>query len=192
MDLFFERDPYRNADLPDRDSADLARRLSNVLRIGTVAEADYVKARVRITIGKIKTGWLPWITLRAGPDVTWWAPEVGEQVMVLGPCGNLAQAVVLGAIYQNAYPAPGSSADTSTVKWKDGTTITYDRTAHKMTVVCTGEVDVTAAVKVSVTAPEITLTGHVTVKGNLDVQGNVTATGNVIDGGLNTNHHSHP
>jgi phage baseplate assembly protein V len=192
MDLFFERDPYRNADLPDRDSADLARRLSSTLRLGTVADADYEKARVRITIGKVKTGWLPWVTLRAGSDITWWAPELGEQVLVLAPCGNLAQAVVLAALYQDAHPAPAASADVSTMQWKDGTTVIYNRAAHKLTVACAGEVDVTAATKVTVTSPEIALVGHVAVQGDVDVAGSVNASGSIVDGAGNTNHHSHP
>ncbi len=192
MTLLLDRDPARTGGHGDPDSADLARRVANLLRLGTVDEADYEKARVRVAIGKVKTGWLPWITLRAGPDATWWAPELGEQVLVLAPCGNLGQGIVLGALYQQAFPAPASSADISTARWKDGTTVIYDRAAHRLTVNCVGEVDLIAATKVSVTAPEILLTGHVMIQGNVDVQGNVNASGNIIDGGMNTNHHSHP
>lgn len=192
MNLLLERDPARTGGLGDPDTADLMRRLANLLRLGTVAEADYGRARARITIGALKTDWLPWITLRAGPDATWWAPEVGEQVLVLAPCGNLSQAVVLGSIYQSAHPAPASSADVSAMVWKDGTQVTYDRSARKLTVNCVGEVEVAAATKVGITAPEIELVGHVAVRGNMDVKGNVNASGNIIDGGLNTNHHTHP
>lgn len=205
--LLFERTPGRTADLYDPDVADLMRRTGNLLIAGTVAEADYARARVRVLIGKISTDWLKWITRRAGPDITWWAPEVGEQVLVLAPCGNLAQAVVLGAIYQNTYPAPAASADLSLIRWKDGTTVTYDRAAHKLTIDCVGEVDVIAATKITatapeidvvagtkatVTAPEIALAGHVTVKGNVDVTGSITASGSIVDASGNTNHHVHP
>ncbi len=35
------------------------------------------------------------------------------------------------------------------------------------------------------------LTGNFHIIGNIDVTGNISATGNIIDGGSNTNHHSH-
>ena len=37
----------------------------------------------------------------------------------------------------------------------------------------------------------VTINGNLTVAGNLQVNGNINATGNIIDGGSNTNHHSH-
>jgi phage baseplate assembly protein V len=186
-----ERRPGLGGDISDPDTADLVRRVANLLRPGTVVAVDCAKARVKVRIGKIATAWLPWITRRAGPDITWWAPEVGEQVMVLSPSGNLALGVVLGSIYQNAFPAPASSADTAVMQWKDGTTVVYDRAAHKLTVHCVGEVEITAATKVTVTAPAILLVGEVTIDGNVSVQGSVTASGSVIDAKGNTNHHVH-
>jgi phage baseplate assembly protein V len=38
---------------------------------------------------------------------------------------------------------------------------------------------------------DVTITGNLTVNGNLQVNGNINATGNIIDGGSNTNHHTH-
>lgn len=48
-----------------------------------------------------------------------------------------------------------------------------------------------ATVKAEITAPAIDLIGAVTITGTLQVNGAIAATGNIIDGGLNTNHHSH-
>lgn len=110
--------------------AELERQISNVLRYGTICEADYPKARVRVKCGDNITGWLPWFTTRASNDVSWWAPEVGEQVMLLSPSGDLAQAAVLPSIFQNAYPA---CADRPTIErrvYEDGAVIEYDREAH--------------------------------------------------------------
>ena len=39
--------------------------------------------------------------------------------------------------------------------------------------------------EVSIEAPAVSITGEVSITGNL------SASGNVIDGGSNTNHHSH-
>ena len=48
----------------------------------------------------IVTAWLPWLTARAGTVLTWSAPSLGEQVLLLAPTGDLAQAFVLPAVYR--------------------------------------------------------------------------------------------
>ena len=53
----------------EKTVADLQRRFENVLRIGKVCEADYENARIRVESGDVVTGWLPWITTRAGKDI---------------------------------------------------------------------------------------------------------------------------
>ncbi|OEU65818.1 MAG: hypothetical protein BA863_09005 [Desulfovibrio sp. S3730MH75] len=111
---------------------ELERQMNNVLRYGAICEADYPNARVRVKCGDNITGWLPWFTTRASNDVSWWAPEVGEQVMLLSPSGDLAQAAVLPSIFQVAHPA---CADRPTIERKvydDGAVIEYDREAHQL------------------------------------------------------------
>ena len=48
------------------DVIDLARRLANLLRLGTIEQVDHPAARVRVRSGDIVTTWLPWFTWRAG------------------------------------------------------------------------------------------------------------------------------
>lgn len=115
---------------PNRDLTDLERRVANVVRFGVVSAADYGAARVRVTAGQITTGWLPVMTSRAHEDVTWWMPEVGEQVVVVAPTGDLAQGVVLGAVYQARYPAPADRPTVHRQVYADGTIQEYDREAH--------------------------------------------------------------
>jgi phage baseplate assembly protein V len=124
---------------------ELDRRLANLIRVGTVDQTDYANARVRIRTGELLTGWLPWLTRRAGHDQDWWAPEVGEQVMVLSPSGDPAQGVVLGALYQARYAAPGNEPTVHRTRYADGTTIEYDRAAHRLRVQCAGDVEIVAA-----------------------------------------------
>jgi len=121
---------------------ELDRRLANILRLGTVEEADYAKARVRIRCGDLLTGWLPWMTGRAGKDLDWWAPDIGEQVMVLSPSGEPAQGAVLLGAYQDSAPAPETDGNKRTVVFEDGTKVTYDRSAHKLDVLIKGEAEV--------------------------------------------------
>ena len=110
--------------------AENERILANMIRVGVIAQLDEANARVIVRAGGLTTDWLPWLTLRAGEDRTWWAPEPGEQVLVLSPYGDPAQAVVLPAIYQEAHPAPGSVKTTSRVEFKDGAFVQYDREGH--------------------------------------------------------------
>lgn len=110
---------------------DLHRRVANLIRPGKVADADYAKARVRVRIGDLVTAPLRWLTHRAGGDVTWWAPEVGEQVLVLSPSGALAQGWVLPGGFGAAAPAPAASPDIHAVQYGDGFKIVHDRAARR-------------------------------------------------------------
>ena len=116
------------------DQAELSRLVANLIRVGTVSDVDYAKARIRVQIAEIKTDWLPWIEARAGGDVSWWAPETGEQVMVLSPGGDTAQAVALPALFRAAAPPPADTADKRKVTFADGASVEYDRAAHLLTV----------------------------------------------------------
>jgi len=113
-----------------QDMTDAERRMSNVALKGRVVELDAVRARVRVQAGAITTGWLPFVTARAGHDRTWHAPEPGEQVLVLSPCGDLNQGVVVGSIYRAEHPAPAQSAEISRTRYKDGALLEYDRAQH--------------------------------------------------------------
>lgn len=110
---------------------DIERRMSNMVRPGTVLDADYASARVKVQCGGNQTAWIPWVTSRAGEDRSWHAPEVGEQVIVLSPSGDLAQGYVMpGGVYKNDYPANADSAEISRTTYKDGAIVEYDRENH--------------------------------------------------------------
>ena len=167
---------------------ELARRLSNVVRPGVVAEADYALARVRVQYGGpgAVTGWLPWLAARAGGDRSWWAPEIGEQVLILAPSGELSNGIVLAGLYQSNRPAPAASSYRRLVHYSDGAEIEYDSKAHRLRAVLPegGAAEITAPDGVTITG-DVAITGDVTVTGgltateNIDADGNVTADGNV-------------
>jgi phage baseplate assembly protein V len=110
---------------------ELERRLSNLVRLGNVTQVDYPKARVRVDIGGNTTAWLPWISQRAGNDKVWHPPDIGEQVVIISPSGELAAGVVLpGGIYKQDRPANGDKATISRTTYEDGTVSEYDRELH--------------------------------------------------------------
>lgn len=113
--------------------ADVERRLGNGVHYGVIEEADYAKARVKVRIGALKTAWLPFAAVKAGGDRSWHPPEIGEQVVLAAPGGDLSQACVLGSVYQNAAPAPGDAATQSVTVYEDGARISYDKSAHAYT-----------------------------------------------------------
>lgn len=107
--------------------ADLERRVANIIRYGVIEQLDEKNARVRVRSGGILTDWLKWRTQRAGPDSEWWAPEPGEQVVMLSPDGELNQALILGSINSNQNPPPGNRKTLHRVTYRDGAVKEYDR-----------------------------------------------------------------
>jgi phage baseplate assembly protein V len=114
------------------ENTEAGRRISNILRYGVVKEADYEQALIRVEMqdGELLSDWIPWVTLRAGNDKFWWAPEVGEVMLVMAPSGELANAVALPAAFSNQ----NQNASQPTIQrqtFEDGTVIEYDRAAHR-------------------------------------------------------------
>lgn len=163
-------------------AAELHRLIENLLRLGTVAEVDPGRARVRVRIGDLVTTWLPWQSPRAGTTAEWDPPTVGEQVLVLSPGGDPAAGIVVSGLFSTARPAPASSAALHRRAYPDGTLIDYDHEAGVLSVDCVGDVIVKGARNltvdfggdvlvrapaVTVDAPQSTFKGAVTVEGLL-------------------------
>lgn len=105
--LRVNRDDQSTSGVGAFEHTEASRRISNAIRYGVVKEADYENALIRLELqdGELLTDWIPWITLRAGGDKFWWAPEEGEVMMLLSPSGELANAVALPAA--DSYTAAG-------------------------------------------------------------------------------------
>lgn len=137
------------------DTVELQRLVNNLIRLGTVAQVDHARARVRVQSGELLTGWLLWLEDRAGTTRSWNPPTVGEQVVVLCPGGDPATGVVLGALYRNAHPAPSGEANVIGRWYPDGTHIEYDHESHRLLIDCKGPIEVKATGTVTVDAPLI-------------------------------------
>ncbi len=159
-------------------TAEMARRLDGMISIGRIVEVRADTAEAKAEIGDLRTAWLPWMAHQAGQDRTWWVPEIGSQVVIVAPSGNIDQGVILsGALYSDANPAPADTATVHRTIYADGAVIEYDRAAHRLTAVLPagGEIDLTAP-------------GGVTINGDLVVTGDVNAGG---AGGVSLLHHKH-
>lgn len=156
------------------------RAIQQTIRLGRVAALDAAAGRVQVAIGQLTTGWIPWLTLRAGPDASWWAPEPGEQVLVLTPGGRGEQAVALPAVYSDAHPAPADAATVRRDVYADGAVVEYDRAAHRLRATLPGG---GTAVLI---AP-----GGVTIEGDVTIAGTVTVSEDVVASGISLVTHRH-
>jgi phage baseplate assembly protein V len=59
---------------------------------------------------------------------------VGEQVVLLSPSGEMAQGVVVPAIYQQKHPAPSDKETDATLVFQDGSKMLYDKEEHHLTI----------------------------------------------------------
>jgi phage baseplate assembly protein V len=171
------------------DFGELDRRIANIIRIGTVAALDEVNATATVKLDdNLTTTSLPWVTHRAANTITWSAPRVGEQVLVLAPSGELAQGVILPAIYQDLYPAPVNTKDRETIVYPDGSAVDYNSATNTLTVTVSGTgnvivncktATVNAETKVELSTPLV----HVT--------GDIHADGDVVAGSISLKNHVH-
>lgn len=156
-------------------SAELARKLENLVRPGAVSAVNGAQRRCRVKSGDLETDWLPWITLRAGSDRTWWPPSVDEQCLLISPGGNLSQGFALLGLFSDDNEAPGASLVECVTAFRDGTVISYNTATHHLQALVQGSAALSAETDVSVSAGG-DITAH--ADGNLTATtgGNITAT----------------
>ena len=119
--------------MSDYDLGELQRQLTNLVRIGKVVALDEANARVQVSTAGLTTAWIPWAATRAGQTRQWSPPRVGEQVIIASPYGDMAQAAVIGSLYQDASPAPAASKDQETVVYPDGAKTDHNSSTHART-----------------------------------------------------------
>ncbi|HDL6514111.1 TPA: phage baseplate assembly protein V [Yersinia enterocolitica] len=161
---------------------EILRLLRNLVRIGTVAEVDLDQALCRVATGDNTTGWLNWLTLRAGQSRSWWAPSEGEQVLILSLGGELDTAFVLPGIFSDDFPPPSASANGLYITFPDGATLHYEPDSGELLADGIKTAVINAAESVNVTAPNITCAASVKIL--LDTP-EVECTNNLTTGTLN-------
>lgn len=148
------------------DFAELKRMINNLIRQGTIYAVN--SDRVQVLSNKLITGWLPWMTHRAGNAKTWWQPSVGEQVLILSPNGNLELGCVLPSLYCDDFAPPTTDPNQYMVEFPDGATFVYDSSASTLTIknikqaVIEAETEITAkSMQINLDAPLVECSGHV-------------------------------
>ena len=182
------------------NAGEIYRLLANMIMVGVVDQLDEQNERIRVSADGMLTDWIPWGEQRAGPlKRTWTPPGEGEQVVVLSPYGDPAQAVVLCSINQDKFPAPANSKTTDRTVYSDGTVVEYDTSTTTMTVnVGMGKVivncntaEVHAAESVLLDTPKTKTTGDLEVGGGITAKKDIEAKGDVKAGDISVIKHHH-
>jgi len=191
---------------------EIARAIRNLIRTGIVTDIDLVEGLCRVQTGGMQTTWLNWLTCRAGRSRVWWAPSVGEQVLLLAIGGELDTAFVLPGIFSDDNPAPSASPDALHVSFPDGAVIEYEPESGSLTVSGIKTADVTASdsvvatvpvvlvkasTRITLDTPEVVCTNKL-ITGSLEVQkggtmkGDITHTGGKFtSNGVQVDDHAH-
>lgn len=138
--------------------SEILRLLRNLIRIGTVSAVNLDDGVCRVDTGNNTTGWLHWLTARAGKTRSWNAPSVGEQVLVLCLGGELDTGFVLPGVYSDASAAPSASADALHWSFPDGAVIEYEPATGALSATGIQTATIKAAVKILFDSPEVECT----------------------------------
>lgn len=159
-------------------TTEIMRLLLNLIRVGVVIDVDPDNWLCRVQTGELQTGWLNWLTTRAGRARTWWKPSQGEQVLLLAIGGELTTAFVLPAIFSNDNPPPSTSDDALVTVFPDGARFEYEPDS--------GRLLIDGVKSVVLNADTLTLNAAVTINGTVTHQG-----GNLSSNGVVVHTHQH-
>ncbi len=103
-------------------------------------DPDTAKARVRFDeLDGLESAFIPIGMHKTHQDKDYWMVDVGDQVRCL--MDEFAEdGVILCATYSAVDKPPVSSPDKRHVRFKDGTTVEYDRSTGEMAVRCVGKI----------------------------------------------------
>ncbi|MFB9085579.1 phage baseplate assembly protein V [Erwinia tracheiphila] len=179
-------------------NAELIRLLENILRVGVVNAVDEESWRVRVQSGELQTDWLRWSATRAGAFSLWVPPSVGEQVLLGCIGGNPETAVIIGSLYSNDHPAPGSSLKEMVLTAPDGASFRYDAQTGALEAQGMKTTHIKASARVTLETPVVECTDLLKVR-TFELTEGGTMKGNVAhsDGSLSSNGkvlhtHKHP
>lgn len=153
--------------------AELLRLIHNLIRLGTIDQVDHQAVRVRVKSGENLTGWLRWMSFRAGTTRDWDPPTVGEQVIIFSPGGDLAAGIVLTGLNSDSHAAPTNDPAVWYREFPDGAVVQYNHESSELTLTLPGNA--------TMTAPEgITLVADISIDGNLTVSGDTEFDGGSV------------
>lgn len=131
-----------------------------MIKVGKVVAIDEKNCKVRVQLldnDGVMTYWLPVVVNKSQKDKFYWLPDIGEEVICAFLEHGIEQGFVLGAIYNEKDKVPVGGKDKFHVRFEDGTTIEYDRKAHKLTIQSVGDIEITASGNIKIVGSRIDL-----------------------------------
>lgn len=192
--------------------AELMRRFANMLMLGTIEAVDHEAQKVRVKVGELVTGWLPWPAELGRNFIRWRPLKKGIQCLIACPAGEPTQAVIIQLLYTTEFHSPSNSEHMDVTLFNDGTQIQYDSENSVLDVSCAKDViiniagnltahiagDVVATVDGSTSFTSagdfnITTDGNFNVKAaQTNIDSPVTQTGgDMTSGGISAQKHIH-
>lgn len=161
-------------------SADIQRRLENLIRLGQIKSVTAAKPFMTVTvqIDEITTAPIRYLNLRAGNDKTWDPPSIGEEVLVLSPCGVLEIGIAVGGLNNADNPALSTDLNKNIRMFSDGCLISYDTQSHALEAILPS-----GGTAVLTATGGVTINADTTINGNLQINGSTAMTGNNTVGG---------
>tara|TARA_R110001583_G_scaffold25738_5_gene93000 strand:+ start:308 stop:949 length:642 start_codon:yes stop_codon:yes gene_type:complete len=147
--------------------SDLQRRIANMINLGTVHSVD--GALCRVAIGGDENNLTPpikWQAGRAASESNWSQADVGEQVLLLCPSGNIGNAVALLGFYSTANPAPSTDPNLTVKNMPDGAVFSYNHATQELLINLPEGA-----------TTEIITDGGLHIVGDTEIDGNVTING---------------
>ena len=143
---------------------ELHRQLINLLQIGVIESVNSDNKTCRVQVGELTTGDLD-MPAEVGRNFVRWQPlRVGTQVLLASPGGDISAGVIVAKLYSNDLAPPTTSETDDVIAFDDGTTVSYSSESSRLSIDCTGPVDITctdasidASGNIDVTGTKITL-----------------------------------
>lgn len=128
-------------------------------KYGIVKEIDPDKMMVRCKIPDMDGVLSPWLLIQVRNSLEnkdYYLPDLEEQIVILLD-ENSESGVALGAVYSTKDTPPISDKDKRHIRFKDGTTIEYDRKTHELKLDVKGDILIEATGKITLKGERIDL-----------------------------------
>ena len=182
--------------------------LENCIRFGKVSSINAGDCTAKVTFSdrdNIVSYDLPVLQHGTGATKFYSMPSVGQTAVCLFLPFGIENGFVLGSFYDASNAPPAGSESVHIVKFKDGTTVSYDDAAGAVVIDCVGtvlikgtggitlddNVQVTKNLTVANSITGGTQGGEMTMQGNINIIGSVTSTGDQVAGGISQINHKH-
>jgi len=158
-----------------RSISRIEQRVSNLIRSCVVAEIQSSPPRVKVEYDidenqqPVKSGWLCYFEERQGHVQHWNPPKIGEQGIIVSPCGDLRLGKVILGLNTTENPPISTDLNINKMQFSDGTFFEYNRTSKVWSVNFAGSA--------TFTSPLFKFVGPVVFEGDVTQTGNYTLTG---------------